>query len=212
MEIGLFRISIPDFDKRAFREALVNAFCHRDYSILGRVRIQINDEGLTISNPGGFVEGINVDNLLEAEPHGRNPVLADALKRIGLAERTGRGIDRIYEGSLLYGRVLPDYSQSTSNSVRLFLPRGVSDKAFARMISEEQQRLGHSLPIYSLLVLNALKQLHQATLQEVAQMLKREESRIKITIETLVESGLVEVLGAGRGRRYMLSAKAYGTG
>ena len=212
MEIGLFRISIPDFDKRAFREALVNAFCHRDYSILGRVRIQINDEGLTISNPGGFVEGINADNLLDAEPHGRNPVLADALKRIGLAERTGRGIDRIYEGSLLYGRVLPDYSQSTSNSVRLFIPRGVPDKAFVRMISEEQQRLGHSLPIYSLLVLNALKQLHQATLQEVAQMLKREESRIKTTIETLVESGLVEALGTGRGRRYMLSAKAYGTG
>ena len=53
----------------------------------------IEDDGLTISNPGGFIEGINADNLLDAEPHGRNPVLADAMKRIGLAERTGRGID-----------------------------------------------------------------------------------------------------------------------
>ena len=67
MEMGLYRISIPDFDKRAFREALVNAFCHRDYSRLGRVRLQINDEGMTISNPGGFIEGINADNLLDAE-------------------------------------------------------------------------------------------------------------------------------------------------
>lgn len=210
MEMGLYRISVPDFDKRAFREALVNAFCHRDYSRLGRVRLQINDEGMTISNPGGFIEGINADNLLDAEPHGRNPVLADAMKRIGLAERTGRGIDRIYEGSLLYGRLLPDYSQSTDSSVRLFIPRGLPDKAFVRMISEEQKRVGHSLPIYSLLILNVLKQLHQATLHEISQVLKREESRLKVVLETLVESGLVEALGNGRGRNYMLSSKAYG--
>lgn len=210
MEMGLYRISIPDFDKRAFREALVNAFCHRDYSRLGRVRLQINDEGMTISNPGGFIEGINADNLLDAEPHGRNPVLADAMKRIGLAERTGRGIDRIYEGSLLYGRLLPDYSQSTDSSVRLFISRGLPDKVFVRMISEEQKRVGHSLPIYSLLILNVLKQLHQATLHEISQVLKREESRLKVVLETLVESGLVEALGNGRGRNYMLSSKAYG--
>ena len=210
MEEGLFRISIPDFDKRAFREALVNAFCHRDYSSLGRVRVEVNSEGMVISNPGGFIEGITADNLLDAEPHGRNPVLADALKRVGLAERTGRGIDRIYEGSLLYGRLLPDYSQSTSTGVRLFIPRGLPDRNFVRMISEEQQRLGHPLPIYALLALNTLKQMHQATLHEIAEVLKRDETRVKVVVESLVESGLVEALGTGRGRNYMLSPKAYG--
>lgn len=212
MEEGMFRISIPDFDKRAVREALVNAFCHRDYSMLGRVRVEINQEGMTISNPGGFIEGIDANNLLDAEPHGRNPVLADAMKRIGLAERTGRGIDRIYEGSLLYGRLFPDYSQSTSKSVRLMIPRGLPDKAFVRMISEEQQRLGHPLPIYALLVLNTLKQMHQATLHTVADTLKRDENRIRPVIESLVESGLVEAIGNGCGRNYMLSPKAYGQG
>lgn len=210
MEEGLFRISIPDFDRRAFREALVNAFCHRDYSMLGRVRVELNSEGMLIGNPGGFIEGINADNLLDAEPHGRNPVLADAMKRIGLAERTGRGIARIYEGSLLYGRLLPDYSQSTATSVRLFIARGLPDRAFVRMISEEQQRLGHPLSIYALLVLNALKQMHQTTLHEIADMLKREESRIKAVVEMLVESGLVEAIGTGRGRSYMLSPSVYG--
>ena len=108
MDMGLYRLTIPDYDTKAFREALVNAFCHRDYSVLGRVLIQIADTGMTISNPGGFVEGITADNLIDADPHGRNPVLADAMKRIGLAERTGRGIDRIYEGSLFYGRQITD--------------------------------------------------------------------------------------------------------
>ena len=43
------------------------------------------------------------------------------MKRIGLAEKTGRGIDRIYEGSILFGRPWPDYSESTSRSVKLFI-------------------------------------------------------------------------------------------
>lgn len=204
---GLFRITIPDYDPRAFREALVNAFCHRDYSVLGRVLVQINDEGMTISNPGGFIEGIRVDNLLDAEPHGRNPTLADAMNRIGLAERTGRGIDRIFEGSLLYGRLLPDYSSSTQSSVKLFIPKGPTDKAFICMVSEEQQRLGRSLPIHLLLALDAVKQLHRASIQDVAERIHADESRVRVVLETLVESGLVERLGNGRGRSYIISSR-----
>lgn len=204
---GLFRITIPDYDPRAFREALVNAFCHRDYSVLGRVLVQINEEGMTISNPGGFIEGIRVDNLLDAEPHGRNPTLADAMKRIGLAERTGRGIDRIFEGSLLYGRLLPDYSSSTQSSVKLFIPKEPTDKAFICMVSEEQQRLGRSLPIHLLLALDAVKQLHRASIQDVAERIHADESRVRVVLETLVESGLVERLGNGRGRSYIISSR-----
>lgn len=209
MEMGLFRVTIPDYDPRAFREALVNAFCHRDYSMLGRVRIQINDEGMTITNPGGFIEGINANNLLDAEPHGRNVVLADAMKRIGLAERTGRGIDRIYEGSLLNGRLLPDYSKSTANRVELFIPKGPTDKAFIQLVSTEQKRLGRPLPIYSLLVLNALKNLSRASVHDIAEYLKIDESRARVNLETLADSGIIEAGGNGRGRYYMLGADYY---
>lgn len=209
LEMGLFRISIPDFDQRAFREALVNAFSHRDYATLGRVRVQINDDGMTIANPGGFIEGIRADNLIDAEPHGRNPVLADALKRIGLAERTGRGIDRIFEGSLLYGRLLPDYSQSNATNVKLFIPKGPTDKAFIQMISQEHQRIGRSLPIYSLLIMNSLRRFHKASVQDIADDVNTDESRTRVTLEMLTESGLVEAGGTGRGRYYMLGPKYY---
>lgn len=209
MEVGLFRISIPDVDKRAFRESLVNAFCHRDYSMLGRVRVQLDDEGMTISNPGGFIEGVSISNLLYAEPHGRNPVLADALKRIGLAERTGRGIDRIYEGSLLFGRLLPDYSESTERLVKLFIPKSLPDKAFVKMITEEQKKTGHSLSIHYLLVLNCLKTNHRSTVSEIAEEINSDSTRVKVAVESLVEMGLVEAKGTGRGRYYMLSSGVY---
>ena len=92
---------MPEFDRRAFREALVNAFGHRDYAALGRVRVLVDDEGLTIANPGGFVEGVTPESLLTVEPHVRNECLKNALKRVGLAEKTRRGVDRIFEGSLV---------------------------------------------------------------------------------------------------------------
>ncbi len=209
MEMGLFRIAIPHIDKRAFREALVNAFCHRDYSVLGRVRVQIENEGLTITNPGGFIEGITIDNLLYAEPQGRNPALANALKRIGLAERTGRGIDRIFEGSLIYGKMLPDYSGTTSNLVKLFIPNSIPDKMFVHMISDEQKRLGRPLPLNSLFILNYLKNTHKATVQEINEGINSDMSRVKVGVESLVESGLVEAKGVGRGRYYQLSPRVY---
>lgn len=209
IEIGLYRITVPDVDVRAFREALVNAFCHRDYSMLGRVRVELNEEGLTISNPGGFIDGIDVKNLLEAEPHGRNPVLADALKRLGLAERTGRGIDRIFEGSLQFGRLLPDYSGSTHRHVSLFIPKGLPDRAFIKMLSEEQKKMGRHLPIHSLLILNALKHLRRATVREIAAEVNLVETKVKGIVESLMESGLLEASGTGRGRYYMLGSKVY---
>lgn len=209
IEVGLFRMTIPDIDKRAFRESLVNAYCHRDYSMLGRVRVQLDDEGLTITNPGGFIEGVTIDNLLYAEPHGRNPVLADALKRIGLAERTGRGIDRIFEGSLIFGKLLPDYSNSTDRLVKLLIPKSLPDKAFTKMIANEQNKTGRSLSIHYLLVLNCLKMHHRLTINEIAEEIHSDLTRIKVAVESLVESGLVEAKGTGRGRYYLLSSKLY---
>ncbi len=208
-EEGLFRQPVPEFDHRAFREALVNAFGHRDYASLGRVRVLVDDEGLTISNPGGFVEGVTIDNLLTVEPHGRNECLMGALKRIGLAEKTGRGVDRIYEGSLYCGRPLPDYSASTSANVTVFIARSAPDKLFMRMINEERERTGRPLSLRSLLVLDALKRQRRLTLADLCSQIHATDSVTRSTVENLVEAGLVEGVGNASGRAYMLSGRVY---
>lgn len=209
MEYGLFRIPIPEFSEQAYREGLVNAFCHRDYSILQMVRVAIEDEGLSISSPGGFIEGVNLNNLLTVEPHGRNQALADALKRIGLAERTGRGIDRIFEGSIIYGRPLPDYSESTDRYVKLFIQRAEPDLPFTRMIANEENRMGRMLPINSLLILSALQTQRRATVNELSEIIHVSVARTKANVEKLLESGLVEANGSGKSRTYLLSGKVY---
>lgn len=209
IEMGLFRLPAPDFNKRALREALVNAFSHRDYTKLGRVRVTLSDEGLTVANPGGFIEGISIDNLLTAEPHGRNPLLADALKRIGLAEKTGRGIDRIYEGSLIYGRLLPDYSKSTSVSVDLFIPKSVPDIQMAKLIADEQNRLGRPLPVNTLLVLNTLREMPKSDVKQISESVKLSEAVVRAILENSITLGLVEAFGSSRKRCYMLSRAVY---
>ncbi len=209
--MGLFRMAVPEFDKRAIREALINAFSHRDYSKMGRVRVMLNEDGLTIANPGGFIEGISINNLLTAEPHGRNPQLADALKRIGLAERTGRGIDRIYEGSLIFGRPLPDYSATTVVTVSLFIQRSKPDKQIALLVSNEQNRLGRPLSLNSLLVLNTLKDIPKSSIEQISEAIHISETAIKGILDSSIESGIVEGYGNGKNRTYILSSKVYKT-
>ena len=56
---GLIFVPIPVFSPAAFRKGLVNAFSYRDYSILQGIRVAVDDEGLTISSPGGFIPYIS---------------------------------------------------------------------------------------------------------------------------------------------------------
>jgi len=209
IQVGLFRVPIPNYDRRAFREGFINALVHRDYSMLGAVHVSLDDNGLTISSPGGFVEGITLRNLLVTAPRSRNPLLADIVKRIGLAERTGRGIDRIYEGMLRYGRPAPDYTMSDASAVVLMLQKSDADTGFLEMILTHEERTGTAMPIDSLIILSRLRQERRLTTSDLTADTQKSEQATRTVLEKLVEAGLVEAHGAGRGRTYMLSAKVY---
>ena len=209
---GMFRRGIPEFSFQAFREGLVNAFSHRDYTRLQPVRVLLDDEGLTISSPGGFLPGISLEDLLTAEPRSRNPLLTDIMKRLGLAERTGRGIDRIFEGSIVYGRPLPDYSESDSYQVKLYIPRAKPDVQFTQMLSDETAKMGKPFSINALLILSYLQEERRLTLPELSNLIHAGQPRIRTAVEKLVEIGLVEGHGTGKSRDYTLSRSVYSAG
>jgi ATP-dependent DNA helicase RecG len=208
IQIGLFRVPVPNYDSRAFREAMVNALVHRDFSRMGAVHIKIADDGLSISSPGGFVEGVTLDNLLVADPRSRNQQLADAIKRIGLAERTGRGIDRIYEGMLRYGRPAPDYSLSSDSTVSVYMSNARADLEFLQMVVEQEETLG-TMPVDTLIVLSRLREERRLNTADLAASVQKPEAGIRVTVGKLVEAGFLEVHGTGRSRTYTLSAHLY---
>ena len=209
IQVGLLRVPAPRFERRAFREAIANALTHRDYTKMGAVHVRLQDDALVISNPGGFVEGVTLDNLLTTEPRPRNASLADIFKRMGLVERTGRGVDIIYRGLLRYGRPHPDYSRSDSSSVVLRMPVGDADLAFLRLITDEENRLQAPLPIDSLIALSMLREQRRTTRPELQRAIQKDEAAATRTLEALRERGLVQSQGRGRGSTYILSAKVY---
>ena len=93
--------------------------------------------------------------------------------------------------------------------MKLFIQRAEPDLAFNKMISNEENRIGRSLPINSLLILSALQNQRRITLQELSKKIHVSENRTKANVEKLIESGLVEATGNGKSRAYILSAKVY---
>ncbi len=91
----LRREEIPEIPEVALREAVVNAVCHRDYFEKGaNVMIEIFDDRLEISNPGGLPSGLTRKSF-GTKSVVRNPVIAALLHRSGYIEKIGTGIKRI---------------------------------------------------------------------------------------------------------------------
>lgn len=208
VQLGLLRIGVPNYSERAFREGLANALIHRDYSRMGAVHVQWYPDRLEISNPGGFPEGVGLHNLLVTPPRPRNPLLADAFKRAGIVERTGRGIDIIFIEQLRNGRPVPSYERSTETDVVLVLPGGEANLDFVRLVVEENQA-GRPLGLDELLLLNHLWQERHVRTSEAAYLIQKSENEARAVLERLVENGLVEARGEGRSRTYHLSAAVY---
>lgn len=113
------------------------------------------------------------------------------------------------EGSIIYGRPWPDYSESTGRYVKLFIPREKPNLAFTKMISNEENRTGRSLPIYSLLILSAIQRERRLDVHRMTEVINISDNRAKSNVERLIKSGLIEAVGNGKSRVYILSAKVY---
>lgn len=201
--VGMRRIGIPNYSERAFREGVANALIHRDYIRLGAVHVQWHQDHIEISNPGGFPEGVRLENLLATQPRPRNPLLADAFKRAGLVEKTARGIDTIFFEQLRNGRPVPSYERSTEVGVVLVLPGGKADLGFARFVAEEGEA-GRPLALDDLLLLSSLRAAHRMTIAEAAAVLQKPAREARDRLDHLVEAGLVGAIGTREEHRYVL--------
>lgn len=89
----------PEYAERAILEALVNHFIHRDYTVMGgEVHLDIYDDRIAITSPGGMYSGQTVQDLQldEISSERRNPILADVMAQLDYMEKRGSGLKRIY--------------------------------------------------------------------------------------------------------------------
>jgi ATP-dependent DNA helicase RecG len=203
--VGVLRVGVPDYSERALREALANALIHRDYQRLGAVHFQCHPDRIEISNPGGFPDGVRLDNLLVTKPRPRNPMLADAFKRAGIVERTARGIDTIFYEQLRNGRAAPSYARTDDTGVVVVIPCGTANLEFVRVLVEEG-RSGRVWVVDELLALNALWQKHSMRTEDVSRLTQKPESEASAILYRLLEAGLVKERGQPSSRTWQLSA------
>ena len=209
LQFGLLRVAVSTYSETAFREALANALIHRDYTRRGAVHVRWSEEQLEVSSPGGFPSGVHLDNLLVIAPHPRSPLLADAFKRAGLVERTGRGINRMFAEQLRVGRPAPDYGRTTDEQVVAVLPGGRANLPMTRWVLEQEDQQGRSLSLPELQVLSELVSERRATTGELASVLQRTDAETRALLTRMVERGWVEARGEGKGRSWHLSAAVY---
>ncbi|HII71355.1 TPA: ATP-dependent DNA helicase, partial [Candidatus Woesearchaeota archaeon] len=95
---GLRRVDIPEIDRKAIREAIINAFCHRNYYDHDSVHIAIFRDRLEIRSPGLLYGGLTIERIKkETVSKRRNELLAEMLHRVHYVERWGKGIKMILE-------------------------------------------------------------------------------------------------------------------
>ena len=120
----LERIDEPIFPPDALREALINALCHRDYSIVGgAVSVAIFDDRVEIVSDGTLPFGLSPADLKrEHFSRPRNPYITNVFYRRGLIEQWGRGTNRIVELSVKAGNPEPEFEETAGWVVVRFRP------------------------------------------------------------------------------------------
>ena len=132
---GLFIFDIPTFNERVVREALLNAVCHRNYQLAGSVFVRQYSDRLVIDSPGGLPADVTLENILDRQSP-RNRRIAEILSRCGLVERSGQGMNLIFELSVKEAKTLPDFTGTDANLVRITLNGLVLDSNMLSLLAK----------------------------------------------------------------------------
>ena len=114
--VDMDRVRIDEYPEDAYREAIVNALAHRDYSRTGEtifVRL-LKGNRLVISSPGLLPSPLTIPNLLKGDypPISRNPYLADNLNRLNKMEGRGKGVALMTSAMVNHGLKPPRFKKA----------------------------------------------------------------------------------------------------
>ncbi|WP_448091529.1 ATP-binding protein [Pseudomonas lini] len=127
-EIGkAFRQEVPMYPELALRELVANAIIHQDFNLSGTgPMIELFERRMEITNPG--VPLVDPQRFLDSPPRSRNEALASFMRRIGICEERGSGIDKVIAQIELYQLPAPIFEQTDEHTrVVLFAHKDYRD-------------------------------------------------------------------------------------
>lgn len=171
----------------ALREAILNGLVHRDWHLPDPVSVTWvqADSALQVVNPGGFVGGVTAETVL-TQRFARHPALADVFRALGLVEKQGLGVDRMYREMVALGHRPPVIVEDLGPRVRARLVGGepvVPVMALTRRIEPAVRRKD----VRVALVVDTLLREPFTTADRMAQVLQRTPSEAAEALETTAD-------------------------
>lgn len=208
IEVGFLHPEFSRYPKIALREALLNAFSHRDYRVPGSVMLKHYKDKLILTNPGSFIGGISSGNILHHPPAARNSHLTDLMDKLRLVNRSNLGVPRIFKSLLIEGKEPPQYRE-VGESIELTLIASNMVPQFRKFIKELNTN-GVEVDVDHLIILNYLLRhrevdtfntaiICQRSIEQAREILSFMENKMK-----LIQSG-----GTIKKRYYSLRREAY---
>jgi len=193
------REEVWDYPLEALREALINAVCHRDYTMPSNTEVRIYDDNLTIWNPGGLPLGITMEELFE--PHKsilRNKGIGAVLYDIGLIEQWGSGISKMQNLCTNAGIPKSVFKESQQGFQVEFRKDIYTEEYLHKLgLNERQQKAVHHV--------KTTGKITNQELRELTGVVIRTASR---DLEDLVRKGVLMKMGkTGRSTHYVLTRK-----
>jgi ATP-dependent DNA helicase RecG len=101
------RREVKMFPEIAVRELVANALIHQEFTEMGMsVMVEIYDDRMEISNPGQPF--ISPDRFID-EYQSRNEQVADLMRRLGICEEKGSGVDKVIQAAEAFQLPAPDF-------------------------------------------------------------------------------------------------------
>jgi ATP-dependent DNA helicase RecG len=202
---GFFHAEFPQYPVIAQREALLNAFAHRDFALPGLIFIRHWRDRIEINSPGGFVGGVTPQNILHHPPATRNRYLVETiLLATRLVNRNNLGVPRIFRALLEEGKEPPIFEEVGQTIRVTFLGQEV-DRAFTALIHALADK-DVNLDVDSLLLLHFFYRRHEAHWPELQEAYPYNDRLLKEKLALLeYQLGVIEHTGGGQSVVYRLS-------
>jgi ATP-dependent DNA helicase RecG len=203
---GLRRVDVPEISVEALREAIINAFCHRDYYDPDFIQMAIFKDRVEIRNPGKLYGTLTIDDLRKGNvSQRRNPLIADLFRRIEMVEAWGRGMPLILKNE-------PDVVfRETGNLFIVAFNRpsfleqsekGTIQKEPPASHKTSQKTIHKELFATEKAVIDIIKQHPSITRKELAARLNLSEAGVRYNTDKLQTKGILRRVGGKKAGRW----------
>ncbi len=191
----------------ALRAALLNAFCHADYTQETPTQVNQAADRVEICNPGRLPDEISLDNILRRRSAQANHLLAEALARLGLSRRAESGMQCIFRELLSNGSQPPAFD-FPNGQVKVTIAGGATSARFRCFVEQEAQE-GRTLSLDHLLALHAALRQPEIDLAAAARICQLDEPQVLTVLEELETPGYLKRIVNGQEITWALRPAMY---